>query len=285
MASVPALFEEPGEPAVLEDPPARLLLGAVAWSRARRSGPPPASRRSAGTARPRGGGPAAASASCRARRRRSPPRSGRSRRRARAARRGGARPPRRRAPSPARNGDSAASQSTSSTQERPIPAITRWSRSIGWRWRGWATARASSSSGGAGQASGPSVATISSASTSPAGISFAQARCLVPNSRRRSSRPSASRTSTREARSRSDARLSKTWRRPADIRWTSIASGSSSAAGELDHGHLPDAPDAGDPAALERREGRVDRLQRDHAGRERRLDLGVPQAPRPTGGR
>ena len=32
----------------------------------------------------------------------------------------------------------------------------------------------------------------------PRGISFAQARCLVPNSRRRSSRPSASRISTRE---------------------------------------------------------------------------------------
>ena len=107
-----------------------------------------------------------------------------------------------------------------------MPAITRWSRSIGCRWRGSSIRRASSSSGGAGQASGPSVATISSPSTSPARMSFAQARCLVPNSRRRSSRPSPSRISTRAVRSRSEARFSNTWRRPADIRWTSRASGS-----------------------------------------------------------
>ena len=49
-----------------------------------------------------------------------------------------------------------------------MPAITRWSRSIGCRWRGSSIRRASSSSGGAGQASGPSVATISSSSSSAA---------------------------------------------------------------------------------------------------------------------
>ena len=59
----------------------------------------------------------------------------------------------------------------------------------------------------------------------------------------------------------------------------------SSRAGELDDRHLPDAPDACDPAALERREGRVDGLQRDHAGREGRLHLGVPQGrSQPAGG-
>ena len=43
------------------------------------------------------------------------------------------------------------------------PRSARWSRSSGWSCRGWSTAAASSSSGGAGQASGPSVTTISSA--------------------------------------------------------------------------------------------------------------------------
>ena len=55
--------------------------------------------------------------------------------------------------------------------------------------------------GAAARLPGPSVATISSSATASAGSSFAQARCLVPNSRRRSSRPSSSRISTREARS------------------------------------------------------------------------------------
>ena len=78
-----------------------------------------------------------------------------------------------------------------------------------------------SSSGGAGYASGPSPATASSSATASERSSLAQARCWVPNSRRRSSRPSSRRISTREARSRSDARASNSWRRPADMRWIS----------------------------------------------------------------
>jgi hypothetical protein len=87
--------------------------------------------------------------------------------------------------------------------------------------------------GGGGQASGPSEATISSAATASAGSSFAQARCLVPNSRSRSSRPSSSRTRTREARSLSEARLSNTRNRPADIRWISSARSPNSTTGIL----------------------------------------------------
>ena len=66
------------------------------------------------------------------------------------------------------------------------------------------------------------------------GSSFAQARCLVPNSRSRSSRPSSSRTSTREARSLSEARLSKTRSRPADIRWISSERSPNSTTGIFD---------------------------------------------------
>ena len=80
---------------------------------------------------------------------------------------------------------------------------------------------------------GRGVATVSSSSTASAGSSFAQARCLVPNSRRRSSRPSSSRISTREARSFSEARLSKTRSRPADIRWISSARSPNSTTGIL----------------------------------------------------
>ena len=50
-----------------------------------------------------------------------------------------ARPPRRRGPTPCWNGDSRAVQRISSTHERPMPAITRWSRSSGCRWRGWSS--------------------------------------------------------------------------------------------------------------------------------------------------
>ena len=112
-----------------------------------------------------------------------------------------------------------------------MPAMSFWWRSSGCRWRGWSIAAANSSSGGGGQASGPRLATISSSATASAGSSFAQARCLVPNSRSRSSRPSSSRTSTREARSFGDARLSNTLSRPADIRWISSARSPNSTTG------------------------------------------------------
>ena len=112
--------------------------------------------------------------------------------------------------------------------ERPIPAIARWSRSSGCSWRGWSIAAASASSGGAGHASGPSVATISSASTSPGPTAasprraaWCRTRAGAARARRRAGSAPAS------ARSLSEARLSKTCSRPADIRWTSSSSGSS----------------------------------------------------------
>ena len=112
-----------------------------------------------------------------------------------------------------------------------------------------------------------------------AGSSLAQARCWVPNSRRRSSRPSSSRTSRREVRSRSEARLSQSCSRPADIRCTSTTSSPASIASIFPTRRTP-----GERAAGERVERRVERLHRDHAGRERGLDLGARggarQAPR-----
>ena len=54
-------------------------------------------------------------------------------------------------------GESRASQRISSTQERPMPAMSLWWRSSGCRWRGWSIAAANSASGGGGQASGPRV--------------------------------------------------------------------------------------------------------------------------------
>src|SRR3954452_9726866 len=124
---------------------------------------------------------------------------------------------------PRLKGDSSDSQRISSTHERPMPAITRWSRSSECRWRGRRTSSASCSTGGGGSASGPSVDTISSWDTWSAGSSFPHARCCVPNSTRRSSRPSVSRSRIRALLSRSDARLSKTRMRPPCIRWTSSA--------------------------------------------------------------
>ena len=114
------------------------------------------------------------------------------------------------------------------------------------------SARRNRASGGAGQASGPSVATISSSATWSRGSSFAQADCLVPNSRSRSSRPSAMRTRIRERRSLSDARLSNSCSRPADIRWISRVSGPRRSRGEVDREHLADPaarPRSGRPRA------------------------------------
>src|SRR6185437_14735769 len=56
-------------------------------------------------------------------------------------------------------------------------------RSWGWRWRGWSISFTNSAKSGGGQASGPSVETISSPPTSQVSSSFPQAACLVPNSR------------------------------------------------------------------------------------------------------
>ena len=77
------------------------------------------------------------------------------------------------------NGDSRASQRISSTQERPMPGDRRAGReAAGGGGAAGRSAAANSSSGGAGQASGPSVATISSSATASRGSSFAQAALL-----------------------------------------------------------------------------------------------------------
>jgi hypothetical protein len=118
-------------------------------------------------------------------------------------------------------GDRHAVHRISSTQERPIPAIVRWSRRRGWRWRGWSSRPANSSSEGAGNASGPSVVTASSAATSSLRTSFAHALCWVPNSRQAQLAVCGGAHQDAELRSRSEARPSNSCSRPADMRWTS----------------------------------------------------------------
>ena len=132
----------------------------------------------------------------------------------------------------------------------------------------------------AGSASGPSVATASSCSTSSAGSSFAQALCWVPNSRRRSSRPSSRRSSSREARSRSEARSSQSWSRPADMRWISSASSPSSTTNIFPRRRTPLHR-----RARQRVERRLEGLHRHHARRQRRFHAGAGGRGRPGGGR
>ena len=143
---------------------------------------------------------------------------------------------------PRLNGDSLAACRISSTHERPIPAITCWSRSSAYSGRG--SSSSSSRAGGSGHASGPSSASVSSRRLRGRST-LTHARCLVPNSRRRSSRPSVSLTSRREVRSRSEARVSNSCSRPADIRWIDQRQ----VAVELDHEQLASPADPGDRGA------------------------------------
>ena len=121
-----------------------------------------------------------------------------------------------------------------------MPAIVRWSRSSGCRWRGASSSAANSSAGGrrpgvraerghrlVGRRAPPRAA------ASPRRAAGCRTRAAAARGR-----PS-SRISSREARSRSDARLSHSCRRPADIRWTS----SDQLAG-VDDQHLADPPHA-----------------------------------------
>ena len=113
----------------------------------------------------------------------------------------------------------------------------------------------------------------------PIGSSFAQARCLVPNSRSRSSRPSSSRISTREARSFSDARLSRRRqppRRHQVDQQRQIA--------ELDHRHLRDPPHPGDLSPDQRFQRRVERLHHVHPRRQHRFDGSSASAAQPPRG-
>ncbi len=153
-----------------------------------------------------------------------------------------------------------------------MPAITRWSRSSVCSGRG-ASSRAARSSGGSGHASGPSVAIASSRSTSPSRSTFTHAACLVPNSRSRSSRPSSIRMSRREVRSRSDARLSYSCSRPADIRWMSTCRSPATSTTRC----LPMRRTPSIGRAVQRVQRRVERLQRVQPRGQRRLDRRAPQ--------
>ena len=75
----------------------------------------------------------------------------------------------------------------------------------------------------------------------------------------------------RERRSRSDARSSNSCSLPADIMWTRSASRSPPVP-RVDDGHLADPADPAHLEVDERLERRRDALQRDHAGRQRRVD-------------
>ena len=79
------------------------------------------------------------------------------------------------------NGESRATLRISSTQVRPMPVITCWSRSSECSGRG--ASSSSRSGGGSGHASGPRPRSDSSPSTSPARSTFTHAACLEPNSR------------------------------------------------------------------------------------------------------
>jgi len=134
------------------------------------------------------------------------------------------------------------------------------------------------------------VATISSPSSSAARSGFAQARCLVPNSRRRSSQQHA-RGAVAE-RGALVEHLQAAGRHQVDeegerFRGTSAISRCRAALEgvEVDHGHLPDPPHGGDPPACENAERRVDALHRHHPRRQRRLhlDAGQRRAEPPRG--
>ena len=191
---------------------AGLLGRAVARSRSPRSARPRSSCRSAGTARPAwrwtcsGSGSLSGIGSCD-----DLARSGRSRRRAaRRSRRAAPRPPRRSRSSPRLNGDSRAVHRISSTHERPMPAITRWSRST--RVQRPRAARPSSAREVRGRV-GPRLRARASRSRRRPSSAVACAApsptppACVPNSRSRSSRPSSRRRSSRDVRSRSAGAL------------------------------------------------------------------------------
>ena len=125
-------------------------------------------------------------------------------------------------------GDSRACHRISSTHERPIPAITRWSRSSACSGRG--ASSSAFSGGGSGQASGPRrgqrvlvLQPVGRAAASPRRPAWSRTRAAAAP---RAGIPGAGsmRTSSREVRSRGPARLSYSCSRPADIRWISSAS-------------------------------------------------------------
>ena len=178
------------------------------------------------------------------------------------------------------NGESRASQRISSTQERPIPAIVALvaeqrvevARLVDRR-------AASSSSGGAGQASGPRVATISSAGDLSGGQQLRPGALLGPE--------------LAQPQLAAVAEADKDPRAPVPQRGPLVEDLQPSrrhhvdeqrqlrpvAVAELDDRHLADPPDPVDRSSDDRVERRLDALQRDHARRERGFDLRALQGP------
>ena len=217
-------------------------------------------------------------------RRRSPPRSGRSRRRARGARRAArSTSVARRGRSPCLNGDSRASQRISSTQERPMPAITRWSRSSGCRWRGWSSAlarapRAAAPARPRGRASRPS--------RRPSTLAGRQQLRPGPLLGPELAQPQLAAVGEPDQHPRG-AVLERgalvehlQAARPTSGGRGSCQRSSLAPADELDDRHLADPAHARDRAARRARSAAGRALQRDHPRRERRLDLGARRAPR-----
>ena len=147
----------------------------------------------------------------------------------RRARRAGARPPPASISEPFLNGERRASQRISSTHERPIPAIERWSRSSGWRWPGLVDdlrellERGRRPGLGAERRDhllgGDVVGVEELAPGSLLGPELAQPQLATVREPDQDSRTTVP----------SEARSSKSWSLPADIMWTSSASRSPSA--------------------------------------------------------
>ena len=180
---------------------------------------------------------------------------------------------------PSRTGSAAPSTGSRPPTSARCPAITRWSRSSGCRCRGSRSALGELLGGRApatppGRASRPLRRAPRRRRAAAWPTRAGACRTRAAAARGRPSR----RISSRDALSRSDARLSNSCRRPADIRCTSSARSPNSTTGILPIRRTPVIAAPG-----ERRQRRVVGLHRDHAGRERRLDARARRA-RGSGG-
>ena len=144
--------------------------------------------------------------------------------------------------------------------------MTCWSRSSVCSGRG--ASSSSRSGGGSGHASGPSPVSDSSPSSSSARRTLTHARCFVPNSRTRSSwssgQPEQQPRRLVAQRGALGLQLDPSGRHQVDEH--------DQVALDLQREQLAAPPHAGERAALERVQRRVERLERVDAGRERRLD-------------
>ena len=164
-----------------------------------------------------------------------------------------------------------------------MPVITRWSRSAACSGRApTGSSSAARSSGGSGQASGPSVATASSAASALGREDLDPRGLLACRTRAGAARaPSSMRTSSRDVRSRSAGALVEQLQAPGAHEVHEHVQ----VAADVDDEVLADAPHALDRAAVERVQRRVERLERVDARRQRRLDRRARAAPRSAGAR